>query len=200
MFANVGKSIAAFERTIAPARSRFDTFADALGAGASTAGLLAPAEVRGLKLFIGKGSCTNYHNGPLFTDNFFHNTGVPAVASLPEDTGRALGAQQVKADEFNCLGPYSDAAPEDCAELKYMAADGEELNRAFKPPTLRGVADRPPFMHAGQFATLDEVLAHYNAAPEAPGGHSELKPLTMSAEELADLEAFLRTLSPGGEK
>jgi cytochrome c peroxidase len=81
-----------------------------------------------------------------------------------------------------------------------MAADGEELIRAFKPPTLRGVADRPPFMHAGQFATLDEVLAHYNAAPEAPGGHSELKPLTMSAEELADLEAFLRTLSPGGEK
>lgn len=196
IFSNVGKAIAAFERTIKVERGRFDDFADALSADADSEDLLTDAEVRGLKLFIGRGSCTNCHNGPLLTDNFFHNTGVPAVAGLPDDTGRALGATQVLADAFNCLGRYSDASPSDCTELKYMTAEGEELLRAFKPPTLRGVADRAPFMHAGQIASLQEVLAHYNAAPEAPAGHSELVPLKMSGEELADLEAFLRSLGP----
>jgi cytochrome c peroxidase len=50
-------------------------------------------------------------------------------------------------------------------------------------------------MHAGQFATLEEVLAHYNAAPESPSGHSELEPLNLSQEETRQLIAFLGTLS-----
>ena len=50
-------------------------------------------------------------------------------------------------------------------------------------------------MHAGQFATLREVLDHYNRAPAAPAGHSELKPLNLSEQELGQLEAFLRSLS-----
>jgi cytochrome c peroxidase len=49
-------------------------------------------------------------------------------------------------------------------------------------------------MHAGQIQTLADVLDHYNRAPAAPAGHSELAPLSMTAEELAALEAFLRTL------
>jgi cytochrome c peroxidase len=112
------------------------------------------------------------------TDNHFHNTGVPTAAGLPEDTGRALGAPQVKADEFNCLSQYSDAKPADCAELRYMITEGQELVRQFRPPSLRNVAERPPSMHAGQFATLEEVLHHYNNAPEAPVGHSELELLS----------------------
>lgn len=50
-------------------------------------------------------------------------------------------------------------------------------------------------MYAGQFGTLREVLEHYNRAPAAPGGHTELKPLNLSEQELAQLEAFLRSLS-----
>src|SRR5205085_86431 len=69
------------------------------------------------------------------------------------------------------------------------------LDRQFKPPSLRNVAERAPYMHAGQFATLREVLDHYNHAPAAPAGHSELKPLGLSEQELAQLEAFLRSLS-----
>jgi cytochrome c peroxidase len=64
-------------------------------------------------------------------------------------------------------------------------------------PSLRNVAERAPYMHAGQFATLAQVLRHYNAAPAAPAGHSELKPLGLSAVELRQLEAFLRSLSGG---
>ena len=193
VFANVGKAIAAFERTIEPTPTRFDAFADTVGTG-SAPGTLTMQEQLGLKLFIGRGSCINCHNGPLFTDSHFHNTGVPAVAGLPEDVGRIAAVEQVATDPFNCLGLYSDAGPSDCAELKYMITEGEELVRAYKSPSLRGVAQRPPYMHAGQMGSLAEVLDHYNRAPAAPNGHSELAPLSMTPEELAALEAFLKTL------
>ena len=88
------------------------------------------------------------------------------------------------ADEFNCLSRYSDAAPEDCGELRFAKSDDHALERQFKPPSLRDVAERAPYMHAGQFATLREVLEHYNRAPAAPAGHSELKPLNLSEQEL----------------
>lgn len=196
IFANVGKAIAAFERTITPEPTRFDTYADALAKGKPTEGVMTSQEVAGLKLFVGKANCTNCHNGPLLTDNYFHNTGVGEAPGLPQDDGRGPAIAQVLSDPFNCLGRYSDAKPEDCAELKFIAAAGEEMIRAYKPPTLRGVARRSPFMHAGQIGTLAEVLAHYNAAPEAPRGHSELRPLSLSEDELSALEAFLRTLDP----
>ena len=62
-------------------------------------------------------------------------------------------------------------------------------------PSLRNVAERAPYMHAGQFATLAAVLDHYNRAPSAPAGHTELKPLRLKATEMHQLEAFLRALS-----
>jgi cytochrome c peroxidase len=162
--------------------------------GLPRAGILSEQEIAGLRLFIGEGQCINCHNGPLLTDNHFHNTGVPAVPDLPEDSGRADGARLVLEDEFNCLGPYSDAEPEDCDELRFMSAEGHELLRAFKTPSLRGAATRPPYMHAGQIETLEEVLDHYASAPEAPAGHSELRPLELTEEERAQLVAFLATI------
>ena len=66
--------------------------------------------------------------------------------------------------------------------------------RAYKTPSLRGVADRAPYMHAEQLATLAEVIEHYDRAPAAPAGHSEFKPLRLSAKEKRQIEAFLRTL------
>lgn len=36
-------------------------------------------ELRGLKVFTGKGQCISCHNGPLFTDQFFHNTGTVQI-------------------------------------------------------------------------------------------------------------------------
>jgi cytochrome c peroxidase len=39
------------------------------------------------------------------------------------------------------------------------------------------------------------VIAHYDRAPAAPFGHSELKPLRLSKDERRQIEAFLRTLS-----
>jgi len=114
---------------------------------------------------------------------------------LPEDTGREQGAQAVLADEFNCLSPYSDAEPDECSELRFMVAEGHELTRAFKAPSLRNVTTRAPYMHAGQFTTLEAVLNHYNAAPSAPAGHTELVPLELSERQLNAIIAFLGTLN-----
>ena len=55
-----------------------------------------------------------------------------------------------------------------------MVDDDPALVGAFKTPGLRGVAQRAPYMHAGQFATLEQVVRHYVAAPHAAVGHSEL--------------------------
>lgn len=196
VYVNMGKAIAAYERLLNPGASRFDQYVEAiLDNDYETANtILTSDEIAGLKLFIGKANCTNCHNGPLFTNNDFHNTGVPAVDGLPEDTGHALGAQQVMADEFNCLSVYSDAQPEQCSELRFLALDEHQQERQFKPPSLRNVFHRGPYMHAGQFATLEEVLNHYNTAPEAPAGHSELEPLNLSENQIAQIIAFLKTL------
>lgn len=197
VYANIGKAIAAYERRLEPGPGRFDRYVEAMAAGEPLTDetRLTEDELTGLAIFIGKGSCVNCHNGPLFTDDHFHNTGVPAVANLPRDAGRLDGLRQVLADEFNCLGRYSDARPEECEELRFVSAEGEELRRAFKTPSLRGVADRAPYMHAGQVATLEEVVRHYDEAPAAPAGTSELKPLGLTRRERAQLVAFLKTLS-----
>lgn len=196
IYVNIGKSIAAYERLLIPGESRFDQYVEAVlnNDYESANQILTKDEIAGLKLFIGQANCIDCHNGPLFTNNDFHNTGVPAAQDLPDDYGRATGAKQVMADEFNCLSSYSDAGEGDCSELVYIVADGHELERQFKPPSLRNVAQRGPFMHAGQFATLDQVLHHYNTAPDAPMGHSELQPLNLTETQIAQIIAFLKTL------
>lgn len=197
IYVNMGKAIAAYERTLLPSPTRFDAYVEAvLNEDKEQMKILfTEDEVAGLRLFIGEANCTQCHNGALFTDNHFHNTGVPAVAGLPKDDGRLLGAKQVLEDEFNCYSAYSDISPQACYELKFMVVEDVEFTRAYKPPSLRDVADRAPYMHAGQFATLEDVLNHYNTAPLAPVGHSHIIPLNLSEKEMQQLIAFLHTLS-----
>ena len=198
VFANMGKAIAAFERTIGFDTTRFDRYVAAELAGRShtAADSLTPDEEAGLKLFIGKANCVNCHNGARLTDDHFHNTGVPASALVAKiDSGRAVGARQVMADEFNCLSKYSDDKPDQCSELRFAVTEGAELVRAYKTPSLRNVTERAPFMHAGQIATLDDVVAHYDRAPKAPFGKTELKKLRLNARERGQIVAYLRTLT-----
>jgi len=194
-FANIGKAIAAYERMLVPGRSRFDDYVTAVIARDTEmqAVVFDDDEVRGLRLFIGKANCTQCHNGPLFTNNEFHNTGVIAFPGEVPDKGRAVGVREVVADIFNCTGAYSDDRNRDCTELDFVRT-GPELIGAVRTPSLRNLEGTGPFMHKGQIATLQEVLDHYNAAPLAMIGHNEAKPLKLSRRELRQLEVFLRTL------
>jgi len=196
IFSNMGKAIAAYERLILPGPSRFDRYVEDVlsGNGKVLANTFSDDEVAGLRLFIGKGNCIQCHNGPLFTNNDFHNTGVPSKSNLDPDRGRAEGVKVVSADEFNCLGSFSDAGEGDCAELKYMQTDSSELLGRFKVATLRNVSNTAPYMHSGDFPTLTEVLEFYNSPPEAKLGQSELKPLFLTKKEIIQMESFLKTL------
>lgn len=195
-FANVGKSIAAFERTIMPTTSRFDDYVAALLDGDKDGAdqLLSKEETAGLRLFIGEANCTQCHNGPLFTNHEFHNTGVISFPGDVPDKARISGVQEVLSNEFNCSGSYSDDPLRRCAELEF-ARTGSELIGAVKTPSLRNLESTAPFMHKGQLATLAAVLNHYNEAPDAMIGHNEAKPLGLSRRELRQIEAFLNALA-----
>jgi cytochrome c peroxidase len=198
VFVNIGKAIAAYERGIRFMPSRFDAYVSAWKEkGQRPADILTPDEAAGLDLFVGKANCTQCHNGPLLTNNEFHNTGVPKRAGLPEDRGRIVAVKSVQSDEFNCRSRWSDAKAGQCSELEYLAPASPPLERAYKVPSLRNVAGRAPYMHAGQISTLGDVIRHYNTAPAAPSGHSELKPLGLTRAEMRQIEAFLGTLSGG---
>jgi len=212
IYVNMGKAIAAYERLLMPAPSRFDRYVEALLNGEPTGNnSLSADELAGLKLFFGKAMCITCHQGPLFTNNGFHNVGVPDPATIkpkylppilhalrdkpPVDEGRYKGIQQALKSEFNCLNEYSDAKEDDCAELKFANTKHTATLGAFKVPSLRNVAETAPYMHSGQFSTLAEVMLHYNAAPKAHIGHNELLPLNLQQTELEQIEAFLHSLS-----
>ncbi len=198
VYANIGKAIAAYERRIELGASRFDRYVDAALSGGTPApdAELSADEQAGLRLFIGRARCATCHTGALLTDNHFHNTGVLVPTTpLPADSGRSVGVRRVVAGEFNCTSRFSDAKPDDCDELRFAVTAGEELVRAYKTPSLRNVANRAPYMHAGQLGSLADVVAHYNTAAPAPFGHSELRPLHLSAAEQRQLVAFLGTLT-----
>lgn len=67
------EAIAIFERTLVSEKSRFDKFLE----GKRNA--LSKSELRGLHLFRTKARCMNCHNGPLFSDNQFHNAGFSGI-------------------------------------------------------------------------------------------------------------------------
>lgn len=75
-------ALAAFERSIVSAESRFDRFMK----GDRKA--LSNSELRGLHIFRTKAGCMNCHNGPLFTDNAFHRNGQVVDPGFENDQGR----------------------------------------------------------------------------------------------------------------
>ena len=84
----IGEAIAAYERTIISTNSAFDKFS--LGDKAA----MNEEAQRGMALFKGKARCILCHNGPNFTDNQFHNLGVPQVGPMKEDLGRYYVTRQ----------------------------------------------------------------------------------------------------------
>ena len=195
-YANIGKAIAAYERLIMPGPSRFDAYVRALLSGNEqiSAGILTDEEVLGLQLFINEARCTECHNGPLFTNNEFHNTGVLSFPGEMPDRGRIDGLKKVLADPFNCLGEFNDDPDKRCAELIFVRS-GIELIGSTRTPSLRNLGGTAPYSHKGQNETIAKLLDLYNRAPLAMIGHNEVEEkLALGRRELQQLEAFLLTL------
>jgi len=156
----IAEAIAAYERTVLSTNSAFDKYV--LGAQKA----MDEAAVRGLALFKGKARCILCHNGPNFTDNQFHNLGVPQVGPMKEDLGR------------------------------FVVSRAEKDRGAFKTPTLRSITETAPYMHDGAFKTLEEVVEFMDQGGGSNPNLSPLvKPLSLTAEEKSDLVAFLKALA-----
>ncbi len=120
---------------------------------------------RGFEVFQNQGNCTKCHSGFNFTDNGFHNIGVNSTSG-EDDAGRH-------------------------AILKLPSMKG-----AFKTPTLREIAITGPYMHNGIYRTLEEVVEHYDRGGDTKTNLSpDMKPLNLSAQQKADLVAFMNTLT-----
>jgi len=200
VFSNFGKALAAYERRLLSRAAPFDEFVAGVRAGdVERQRALDPAARAGLRLFVGAARCVLCHSGPTFSDREFHDNRVPTLDGGPRrDAGRHRGIPQVQADPFNGTGAFSDA-PEGAAKdkLHFLPVAADHWSE-FKTPTLRNVALTAPYMHQGQFATLDEVLAYYNTLERAVPTHSPertLQPVNLSADALASLREFLVALT-----
>jgi cytochrome c peroxidase len=89
----------------------------------------------------------------------------------------------------------SSNSPDDVVEVSAVSSKFSEWIGAFKTPSLRNVAQTAPYMYAGQFKTLKQVINHYNSAPTSVLGKTQLKPLELTNLEIDQLVEFLKTLN-----
>ncbi|MBY6346776.1 cytochrome-c peroxidase [Providencia rettgeri] len=163
----LARALAAYVVTIRPATTRFDDFL----AGGTAA--LSDQELIGLHLFRTKARCMNCHNGPMLTDNDFHNIGLSFYGRRLQDLGR-----------FEWTRNPSDLG-------------------LFRTPSLRNVSKAGPWMHNGLFPSLDGLLRMYDVAmgpdpketgPLVPRKSERIRELNLSDEEIQALLAFLQAL------
>jgi len=173
----IQNALAAYERSLVRLNAPLDRYVRG-----EVGATLSPAAQRGFNLYAGRARCATCHflpltNGtapPTFQDSEAEVLGVPTRP----------GGRQLDPD----LGRYA---------LTRLAP----LRHAFKTPTLRNVALTAPYMHNGQFRTLDEVIAFYNEGGGVGQGirveNQTLPPdkLHLTAHDVADLKAFLVTLT-----
>jgi cytochrome c peroxidase len=97
-------------------------------------------------------------------------------------------------ESYHNLGVGMDAPTPDLG--RHSVTKREEHKGAFKTPTLRDVARRPPYMHDGSLTTLAEVITFYDrGGTPNPWLSGEIRPLRLTAEEQADLVALLQALT-----
>lgn len=182
-------AIAAYERTIVSDDSPFDQYMR----GDKTA--LTEQQLRGKALFEGKAQCIVCHNGALMTDQAHYNLGVPPNPAFEEEPQRQIAMRERMRSKGFSEDVYLklDRDPGRFRATKDMADIGK-----FRAPPLRYVKYTAPYMHNGVFFTLEEVVDFYNqGGDEDPFGTKtdKIKPLGLSAQEKADLIAFLDSLS-----
>ena len=200
VFVDIGKALAAFLETRVTGRTPFDDFRDALARddAAGQAGYPASA-ARGLRLFVGRGSCNLCHFGPAFTNGEFADAGVPHFIEPGRvDPGRHGGIRKLRRSPYTLLGAFNDDPQRSTAARTRHVSLRHSNFGEFRVPGLRNVTLTAPYMHAGSLATLADVVRHYSTIDEErlhAGGERILRRLNLSAREQADLVAFLTTLT-----
>ncbi len=187
------RAVATFERSL----NQTDTPLDKYLQGDKKA--LSANALKGKELFEGKANCIECHNGAMLTDEKYYNLGLTRPVEFVEN-----GLNQITFRWENyAKGVHEKSYREwkDDAGIYYTTKRKKDAGK-FRTPPLRYIAFTAPYMHAGQFYTLEEVIDFYNEG----GGDNEftkrygnktkiLKPLNLSDEEKEALVAFLEELS-----
>jgi cytochrome c peroxidase len=190
---DVGRALAAFERTLVFLDAPFDDFAR------GNVEALSPAAREGWRLFNERGRCVTCHwinpSNPLGTDNRFHNIGVSARHQDFESlAGRAMAelAKDGGIDNIDQL-----ALSTDMSELgRFMVTKNRADIGGFKTSQIRNIALTGPYMHDGSMQTLWDVVDHYNKGGEAnPYLDGGIEPLALSEDEVTALVEFMVALT-----
>lgn len=197
----MGMALASYERTLVAGASPFDRWFFGGEEGA-----LNPAQKRGFGIFTGRAECASCHvigeADALFTDLAFHDTGYgrmrEEMRQNPPATARVQVAPGVFHDvDFALVASVSLGRDPDLG--RYEVTEDPDDRWRFRTPPLRNVAMTRPYMHDGALTTLGAVIRFYNeGGPGHPEQDPRIRPLGLSEADMADLEAFLESLtSPG---
>jgi cytochrome c peroxidase len=185
---DMGKALAAFERTRLSTEAPFDRFLR----GDQKA--LNASQQRGWALFTGKARCATCHTYdpalPLFGDNRFHNTGVAArKQDFNQLARRAAANNKADIDKLALETDYSELG-------RFLVTQKREDIGAFKTPFLRDVILTGPYMHDGSLETLWDVVEFFNKGGEPnPFLDTAMKPLGLTESEVDDLVRFMSALT-----
>jgi cytochrome c peroxidase len=190
LFSDAHKAVATFQRTIVSQNVPFDAFIQ----GDESA--ISDDARQGYELFTGKANCIACHNGPLISDNSFHNTGVPTYPGFEDNPLNQITFRYEQWAKGVTEEDYNTAT----RDLGYYYVTKLESDRGkFRTPGLRDVCYTGPYMHNGVISTLEEVVAFYNdGGGDDPNKDPLLQPLGLTAEEQGALVSFLESLC--GEK
>ena len=218
-FTSIGVAIAAFER------ARLQPFSSKYDAMVRGQAVFSPAEKNGMALFMdpAKANCAGCHlmnptsgrpEDSAFSEFTYYATGIPRNPAIPKNADPAFF-------DLGLCGPGRTPP-----SLPASVAAGVTIDNfcgKFRMPTLRNVAERPAFMHNGFFKNLPDVVRFYstrNSNPQGWYGQAVSNDLptqylgnievtkapfnrpasagpALTEPEIADIVAFLRTLSDG---
>lgn len=162
-----------FMNSIVSYRSKYDEYLE----GITT---LSASEERGRKLF--------------FTE---YNPGFPELSG--PDCAHCHGGLNFDNNQYMNNGLDVEANQEDLG--RQNATENTDDRAKFKVTSLRNIAVTAPYMHDGRFATLEEVINHYNDGIQiSPTLDPALEYTTQTGLMLSDVDkqdliAFLKTLT-----
>lgn len=174
----IAKALAQFVRSIVSVDSKYDQGRQQVSIPTAAFPNFSDSENNGKSLFfrpvnLGGGGCVGCHSTEAF---------------INPDNGTTNNG--LDAESTNDLGVFE-------------AINNPRFLGAFKVPSLKNIAQTAPYMHDGRFATLEEVVEHYNSgvqnhpnlgnALRDPNGQAVR--LDLSEQEKTDLVNFLRTLT-----
>ncbi len=181
------RALAAFQATINSRNVPFDNYLR------GNQNAMSDAALRGAGLFVGKARCIQCHGGPLFTDQSYHNTGVPQNPEFESDPLRQITLRY----QHRARGVPEEVYRSADRDLGLYYTTKQDADKGkFRTPPLREVGQTGPYMHNGVFETLSEVVEFYNdGGGPNPNLDPLVRPLGLRPDEVADVVAFLESIT-----